>query len=70
VSAPVFRNVMEGVLRLQDVPPDDIESWIAAQAKGQIGKPVVAAVATPAPASQGHQPALPAPLPEPLEAGR
>jgi cell division protein FtsI (penicillin-binding protein 3) len=31
VSAPVFKNVMEGALRLMDVPPDDIESWIAAQ---------------------------------------
>ena len=34
VSGPVFRNVMEGALRLQDVPPDDINTWIAAQAPG------------------------------------
>lgn len=33
VAAPVFRNVMDGALRLMDVPPDDIETWIAAQAK-------------------------------------
>ena len=33
VSAPVFHNVMEGALRLMDVPPDDIETWIAAQEK-------------------------------------
>ena len=33
VSAPVFRNVMEGALRLMDVPPDDIDTWIAAQQK-------------------------------------
>lgn len=33
VAAPVFRNVMEGTLRLMDVPPDDMESWIAAQQK-------------------------------------
>ncbi|WP_267124739.1 peptidoglycan D,D-transpeptidase FtsI family protein, partial [Xanthomonas sacchari] len=26
VSAPVFHNVMEGALRLMDVPPDDIQS--------------------------------------------
>ncbi len=31
VSAPVFHNVMEGALRLMDVPPDDIETWLAAQ---------------------------------------
>ncbi|GHE33282.1 penicillin-binding protein 3 [Vulcaniibacterium thermophilum] len=31
VSAPVFRSVMEGALRLMDVAPDDIETWIAAQ---------------------------------------
>ncbi len=35
VSAPVFHNVMEGALRLMDVPPDDIETWLAAQAKAQ-----------------------------------
>ncbi len=32
VSAPVFKNVMEGALRLMDVAPDDIETWLAAQA--------------------------------------
>ncbi len=32
VSAPVFHNVMEGALRLMDVQPDDIETWLAAQA--------------------------------------
>ncbi len=35
VSAPVFRNVMDGALRLMDVPPDDIDTWLAAQAKAQ-----------------------------------
>ncbi|WP_372015871.1 peptidoglycan D,D-transpeptidase FtsI family protein [Pseudoxanthomonas sp. 10H] len=35
VSAPVFRSVMEDSLRLMDVPPDDIETWLAAQAKGE-----------------------------------
>ncbi|MBS0201211.1 MAG: penicillin-binding protein 2, partial [Proteobacteria bacterium] len=40
VSGPVFRNVMEGALRLQDVPPDDINTWIAAQAPGHKKKPV------------------------------
>ena len=66
VSAPVFRSVMEGVLRLQDVPPDDIESWIAAQSSGIKGEPVMAAAPAPAPTT----PALPMPLPEPLEAGQ
>ena len=32
VSGPVFHNVMEGALRLMDVPPDDIDTWLAAQA--------------------------------------
>ena len=35
VSAPVFRNVMDGALRLMDVPPDDIETWLAEQAKAE-----------------------------------
>ncbi len=49
VSAPVFHNVMEGALRLMDVPPDDIETWLAAQAQAETKrvaanpKPVVAA---------------------------
>ena len=32
VAAPVFKHVMEGALRLMDVPPDDIDTWLAAQA--------------------------------------
>ncbi|MGY1410146.1 MULTISPECIES: peptidoglycan D,D-transpeptidase FtsI family protein [unclassified Luteimonas] len=32
ISAPLFARVMEGALRLMDVPPDDIETWLAAQA--------------------------------------
>jgi len=38
VAGPVFHNVMEGSLRLMDVPPDDIETWLAAQAKAQAKK--------------------------------
>src|SRR5690606_899099 len=34
VSGPVFHDVMQGALRLMDVPPDDIESWLAVQRKG------------------------------------
>jgi cell division protein FtsI (penicillin-binding protein 3) len=33
VSGPVFHDVMQGALRLMDVPPDDIGTWIAAQEK-------------------------------------
>ena len=35
VSAPVFRNVMEGALRLMDVAPDDLEAWLAVQAEAE-----------------------------------
>lgn len=31
ISAPLFARVMEGALRLMDVPPDDIQTWLAAQ---------------------------------------
>ena len=33
VSGPVFHDVMQGALRLMDVPPDDIETWIAEAAQ-------------------------------------
>ena len=43
VSGPVFHNVMQGALRLMDVPPDDIETWLAAQVKEEAKrKPPVA----------------------------
>jgi len=42
VSAPVFHRVMEGALRLMDVPPDDIDQWVAVQARSQ-ARPVAAA---------------------------
>ncbi|MDQ3493987.1 MAG: penicillin-binding protein 2 [Pseudomonadota bacterium] len=38
VSAPVFQRVMDGALRLMDVPPDDIETWLAAQAAAEAKK--------------------------------
>jgi cell division protein FtsI (penicillin-binding protein 3) len=57
VSAPVFHNVMEGALRLMDVPPDDIETWLAAQAKAEAREravqPVAAAATTDA-VDAGH----------------
>ena len=39
VSAPVFHNVMEGALRLMDVPPDDIGQW---QADANLPAPALA----------------------------
>ena len=35
VAAPVFKHVMEGALRLMAVPPDDIDTWLAAQAAAE-----------------------------------
>ena len=35
VAAPVFKHVMEGALRLMDVPPDDIDTWLVVQAADQ-----------------------------------
>ena len=58
VSAPVFARVMEGALRLMDVPPDDIETWLAAQAKGEVKR--VAAVDAPAPPAPVPTAAVPA----------
>lgn len=57
VAAPVFHNVMEGALRLMDVPPDDIETWIAAQEKSEAKRataspPQAVAVAAPVDISQ------------------
>ncbi len=49
VSAPVFKNVMEGALRLMDVPPDDIETWLAAQAAADAKRMRHAGIAPPAP---------------------
>jgi cell division protein FtsI (penicillin-binding protein 3) len=48
VSGPVFHDVMQGALRLMDVPPDDIGSWLAVQEK-QKAKARVAVAAEPAP---------------------
>lgn len=39
VSAPVFHRVMDGALRLMDVPPDDIDAWVAAQQKRARARP-------------------------------
>jgi cell division protein FtsI (penicillin-binding protein 3) len=60
VSGPVFHDVMQGALRLMDVPPDDIGSWLAAQEK-QKAKPRIAAataVDSAAPGASGAGAAL------------
>ena len=85
VSAPVFHNVMEGALRLMDVPPDDIETWLAEQATAEaklaakLPEPEAAPAAAPGPASPVRQQRLPAgahpmaedgaPVPIDLDAG-
>jgi cell division protein FtsI (penicillin-binding protein 3) len=51
VSAPVFHNVMDGALRLMDVPPDRIDEWL---------------VATPAPATTTTAAAAPVVAEAPL----
>ncbi|MET0549324.1 MAG: penicillin-binding transpeptidase domain-containing protein [Xanthomonas sp.] len=85
VSAPVFHNVMEGALRLMDVPPDDIQSWLAAQAAGKSGHAPPPAPVEPDPANvpdaaaevdaalpsaRAVAPPAPAALPAPLQETR
>ncbi len=71
VSAPVFQRVMDGALRLMDVPPDDIETWLAAQADAEAkaarargARPGAVAVTVPAAAT------APTPVPPPVVAAR
>jgi cell division protein FtsI (penicillin-binding protein 3) len=77
VSAPVFKNVMDGALRLMDVPPDDIDTWMAAQAEAETkrakangGKPGTGPVL---PDESGNAPLLPVvaatSLPAPVQGG-
>jgi cell division protein FtsI (penicillin-binding protein 3) len=51
VSAPVFHNVMDGALRLMDVPPDHIEQWYAAKAAPPAAGTAATATAAVAPAA-------------------
>ena len=55
VSAPVFHNVMDGALRLMDVPPDRVEQWLA-PAPAPADAAIVAGVA-PDPAALATAPA-------------
>ena len=47
ISAPLFARVMEGALRLMDVPPDDIDTWLAAQAAEEAKRAKAQAAAAP-----------------------
>jgi cell division protein FtsI (penicillin-binding protein 3) len=53
VSAPVFHNVMDGALRLMDVPPDRIEQWYANDAATVSRHEPVATEANAAPPATG-----------------
>ncbi len=62
VSAPVFHNVMDGALRLMDVAPDDLDTWLAAQAAAEAKRnrapstPVALVAASAAAGAQGMPP--------------
>ena len=47
VSGPVFRNVMEGALRMMDVSPDNLDAWLAAQAAAEAKRAKAAGHAVP-----------------------
>ena len=51
VSAPAFRNVMEGALRLMDVSPDNLDTWLAAQAEAEAKRLKASGHAAPADAT-------------------
>ncbi len=58
VSAPIFHHVMDGALRLMDVPPDNIGQWFALQAKKDAA--ALAAAPKPKPQPTPAAPLLPA----------
>lgn len=68
VSAPVFRNVMEGALRLMDVPPDDIETWLAAQAASDAKRAAKAPPPPPEPVSEDEMLEADAAIPAAMQA--
>jgi cell division protein FtsI (penicillin-binding protein 3) len=59
VAAPVFKHVMEGALRLMDVPPDDIDTWLAAQAAAEAKRNGNHALATASAATDDSDDGLP-----------
>ena len=48
VAGPVFRNTMEGALRMMDVSPDNLDAWLAAQSLAEAKRQKAAGVAAPA----------------------
>lgn len=50
VAGPVFRNVMEGALRLMDVSPDNLDAWLAVQAAAEAKRLKAEARVAPLPA--------------------
>lgn len=51
VAGPVFRNTMEGALRLMDVSPDDLDAWLAVQQAAEAKRQKAEGRAAPATAS-------------------
>jgi len=51
VAGPVFRNTMEGALRLMDVSPDDLDAWLAVQQAAEAKRQKAEGRAAPALAS-------------------
>ncbi|WP_457096130.1 peptidoglycan D,D-transpeptidase FtsI family protein [Lysobacter sp. P5_B9] len=69
VSAPVFRTVMDGALRLMDVPPDDIDTWIAAQNNAQHANELRGEEGPVLPDASAAAPLADASLPAPVNGG-
>jgi len=69
VSAPVFRTVMDGALRLMDVPPDDIDTWIAAQNNAQHANELRGEEGPVLPDASAAAPLADATLPAPVNGG-
>jgi cell division protein FtsI (penicillin-binding protein 3) len=60
IAGPVFRNTMEGALRLMDVSPDDLDAWLAvqqvAEAKRQRAEGRAAPTTPPVPTATARAP--------------
>ncbi|MEO8161003.1 MAG: penicillin-binding transpeptidase domain-containing protein [Arenimonas sp.] len=67
VSAPVFHNVMDGALRLMDVPPDHIEQWYAATPGANSAAATATGAAMPAMLSAPATRSTDLPAPTPLD---
>lgn len=56
VAGPVFRNVMEGALRLMDVSPDNLDAWLAVQAAAEAKRMKAEGPVLPAPTAAAAAP--------------